>query len=84
MNEHKAGDSTREQSPDAKVACNALLLLNMLAYFNYENVMEDIFTHVAEHEKRGHSYGHRLDPDGVIDRSINLLDNLLPLGPDGA
>jgi hypothetical protein len=56
----------------------------MLAYFNYENVMEDIFTHVAEHEKRGHSYGHRLDPDGVIDRSINLLDNLLPLGPDGA
>ncbi len=82
--ERQAGDDLDGQSPDAQVAHNALQLLNMLAYFHYKTVMEDVFRFAAENPMRGYSYGRLIDPEGVLGQSVNLPNNLLPLGPDRA
>ncbi len=71
------------QSPEAVVAQNALQLLNMLAYFHYENVTDEIFRRAAEDEWRGDQYPREVDPEGELAYGVNLPENLLPLDGKG-
>jgi hypothetical protein len=71
------------QSSEAVVAQNALQLLNMLAYFHYATVTEDIFRRAAEDECRGQGYSHEVDPEGELAFGVNPPENLFPLDGNG-
>jgi hypothetical protein len=72
---------TRPNS-EAEVARNAINLLYMLAFFHYENVMEDGFRRAAENKRRGARYWSQVTPDIEFVIGAGLPENLLPLGHD--
>ncbi len=63
----------------AEVARNAIQLLNMLSYFHYENITEDIFKRAAENPDRGLSYPMDVDPHRLLAGDEDLPHSLLAL-----
>jgi tetratricopeptide (TPR) repeat protein len=68
-----------EQDSQVEVARNAVQLLNMLSFFHYENITEDIYKRAAENPKSGSSYPVDVDPDQLLAGDKDLPDTLLPL-----
>ncbi len=68
-----------ERDPQVEVARNAIQLLNMLAFFHYEHMTEDIFRRAAEDPSRGCSYPPNTDPFRELAGDEDLPDSLLPL-----
>jgi tetratricopeptide (TPR) repeat protein len=67
------------RSPPVEAARNAITLLNLLSYFHYENVTEDIFQRAAENPDRGFSYPADVDPEQLFHGDDDLPHELLPL-----
>ncbi len=67
------------QSPRVEAARNAMTLLNMLAYFHYESITEDVFKRAAEDVNRGFSYPLHVDPERLLAGDDDLPRDLLPL-----
>jgi hypothetical protein len=72
----------RQQNSSVTVARNAIQLLNMLAYFHFEDVREDIFRRAAEHSGRSLSYLRNVDPHHELAGDSHLPHDLLPLRSD--
>jgi NAD(P)-dependent dehydrogenase (short-subunit alcohol dehydrogenase family) len=80
--QRKASKRAR-QTPEAQAAWTAIQLLNMLAFFHYENVMEDIFRRAAEYKRRYLRYPSDIDPSGELAHGVNLPEEILPLDRHG-
>ncbi len=74
--ERKASGAA-QMSPEAVIAQNAIRLLNMLAFFQYDNVTDDIFRRAAEDKWRGLRHPLEVDPDGELAEGVNLPESLL-------
>jgi hypothetical protein len=68
-----------QRDPLVQVARNAIQLLNMLAYFHYEHVTEDMFRRAAENPKRSWRYPPDVDPFRELASDGDLPHNLLTL-----
>ncbi len=79
----RKSSSRARRTSEAKVAENAIQLLNMLAFFHYENVTEDTFRRAAEYKLRTYRYPSEVDPYGELAHGVNLPENLLQLDRDG-
>jgi hypothetical protein len=71
-----------QRNPLAQVARNALQLLNMLAYFHFEDVTEEIFRRAAEDPEGGSTYPLHVDFRRRLAGDRGLRKNLLPLHSD--
>ncbi|KAI9845326.1 MAG: hypothetical protein M1837_004948 [Sclerophora amabilis] len=61
----------------------ALQILNVCAFFHFENIMEKIFQLAAENPERRDTCGLEIDPEGEFDRNKHLPQGLLRLDHRG-
>ena len=70
---------SKKNSSNANDARHAIQILNIFAFWHYENIMEDIFKKGAENLNYAHQSSREIDPRGELDRGAFLPKELLQL-----